>query len=601
MWATSNNHDTIAKTLLDHGASTSMKSASGRTVIQYVKHAFTHDGGNNEKLLEVFSNPRDNGGLGFSWTGDVISGGYYSPSLQKKEMSTKEKVRKLAKESADQLDIDFETLDFDERKEDAEDDHDPTEFDWSACQSGQMFVFSPEDIPYIVNTVVRHQKPSCSREHRFTPANVLFLSARFAYYFSSMELLEDLLDLALITIGEVLSNRKEVPFLAFWLANCNQLLYYLKKDSGMVGATIEYQAQLSELISEIYEALVHDVEQRLESILIPALLLHETVPLDEVKFERDKSRSFIFGYGGGNSSSYGSDAASFGLTGYRTNSADRARAVSASTYGHRRKYSNGRRSLRPQEPITPQSVTALLSSTLFILQTYHVHPTLIHYTLTQLFYFISAEVFNQLMTSKGLCSRSRAMQVRLNLLTLEEWVRHNHLPKSLFLHLHTVIQLLQYLQCMSQLQDVQIFQETMRDLDRLNAVQLRRATFLYRYEVGEKKIPIEVRNCLDLAAMEAKRKAALAMMPDHVGENDAETTGSVPSVIDLDRDASGKGDEADVSELMDPEHMLPYSLPTVAEMDVGWGKASRGEKVTAMVIPTVPDDLVEVLDKRNQE
>jgi hypothetical protein len=583
MWATTNNQDMIAKCLLDHGASTNSRSKSGRTVIQYVKHAFTHDGGNNEKLLEVFSNPRDNSGLAFNWTGDELAGGYYKKEA-KRDDNEVEKMRRKVLESADQLDIDVDDLGLNDSQEEEEDI--PMEFNWDMCYPGQMFVFAPDDIDYIVDVVVAKQKPQCSKEQRFTPANMLFLCARFAHYYGSTELLEQLLDLALIQMSQVVATRREVPFLAFWMTNCNQLLYYLKKDVGMVTATVEYQVRLSELVSEIYESLVRDVQRRLEYVIAPALLLHEHISFDEIRFEREHRRSFLFG---------AAPKLSPSLSGSRDGNI-RAKTLSSSSSPpiRRRRTSVSRRSLHPQQPVGPRSVTALLSSTLFILQTYQVHPTLIHYTLSQLFYYVSAEVFNQILTSKGLCSRSKGMQIRYNVAVLEDWVMMNQLPKSLFLHLKAVVELLQYMQCMTRLVDLQGYIETVRDLSRLNALQVRLATLLYRYEVGERKLPEEIQSYVEQAAIDTRRRALMQQGQWVTEDSDAHTATSTRSVVDLDRDANGKIGEADVAEFMDPEHLLPFSLPTVGEMDVGWGH--MGKDLT----PTVPDNLMDMLDNRKR-
>lgn len=354
----------------------------------------------------------------------------------------------------------------------------------------------------------------------------------------------------------------------------------------MVSSTVEYQVRLFESVCEIYELLIKDVQRRLDLVISPALLFHESIPLGEVKFEREKTRS-IFSAIVPDSPVLRPSTTPSGRGVYRS------KTVSM-TYprSNRRSSVLSRHSLASQ-PTGPRSVTALLSSTLFILQTYSVHPTLIHYTLTQLFYYISAEVFNQILTTKGLCCRSRAMQVRYNIAVLEEWVRFNHLPKSLFLHLRTVIELLQYLQCMSQLQDLQAFVETVRELPRLNPLQIRLVALMYRYEVVECKLPDEIRLYIEQAAIDTRRRALQPQDADSTEDCDAKTATSQRSVVDLDRDANGQLGETDLAELMDPEHMIPFSLPTVSEMDLGWGANGKDSG------PTIPDNMVELFDHRN--
>lgn len=352
------------------------------------------------------------------------------------------------------------------------------------------------------------------------------------------------------------------------MSNCCQLLYYLKKDHGLVHATVEYQVRLSEIVSEIYERLVRDVQRRIESVLGTALLWNQAIPLGDVKFEKEARRSF-FGRLPDSPASKASPLPSGRVMQRRTSGSFTVQRNSQS-----------RRSL--SQSVGPRSVTALLSSTLFILQTYSVHPSLIHYTLAQLLYFISAETFNQILTSKGLCSRSRAMQIRYNLAGIEEWVRANLLPKSLFHHIKTVVELLQFLQCMSQLQDLQAFEETVRQLSRLNPLQVRLAALMYRYEVIECKLPDVILQSIERAATDTRIKA---LQPTGYCDDDDATTHSQRSVVDLDRDAKGNLGETDMAELMDPDHLLPFSLPTVADMEVGVIECS----------PNVPDHVMEVL------
>ena len=64
---------------------------------------------------------------------------------------------------------------------------------WNVCLPDQMIVFSQEDIPHILKTVIASMQPIRSKAQKPVPANIIFLSARFAHYYSSSELLESLL------------------------------------------------------------------------------------------------------------------------------------------------------------------------------------------------------------------------------------------------------------------------------------------------------------------------------------------------------------------------------------------------------------------------
>jgi hypothetical protein len=64
---------------------------------------------------------------------------------------------------------------------------------WNICLPDQMFVFSHEDIPHILKTIILGMQPMRSKAQKPVPANIIFLSARFAHYYSSSELLESFL------------------------------------------------------------------------------------------------------------------------------------------------------------------------------------------------------------------------------------------------------------------------------------------------------------------------------------------------------------------------------------------------------------------------
>lgn len=66
-----------------------------------------------------------------------------------------------------------------------------------------MFVFSSKDIGHIIESTITNMEPTRSRQHKPVPAYVLFLAARFAHYFSSPELLDELLEATSAAIANV--------------------------------------------------------------------------------------------------------------------------------------------------------------------------------------------------------------------------------------------------------------------------------------------------------------------------------------------------------------------------------------------------------------
>ncbi|KAI7905440.1 uncharacterized protein BX663DRAFT_467939 [Cokeromyces recurvatus] len=429
------------------------------------------------------------------------------------------------------------------------------EFHWNKCSPDQMFVFNSDDLDYILDTVITNLKfPLKNPQDICVPVNVIFLSARFAHYFSSNELLEQVLSDSLRRIGKTIkSNARNIHLLAFWMTNLTQLLFYLKKDSGLVVATAEQQLNLSELISETYNLMIQDTERRLLKVLGPALLDHKSIPgMDEVDFTDDWHRFF-------------------------RKSMRRSVFIAP----------DGGIAIQ-QATISPQSVTSLLSSTLYVLQSYDVHPIIIIQAIAQFMHFISCEVFNRILTNKKMLCRSRAMQVRMNFSYLEDWVSTKHLPSHLLNYLHPTIQLLQLLQCITQLKDLVDFINTTKEFDALNAAQVKRCVTSYRYEVNEQRIPEEI------------EKYAMQCAEDIIRYKQRKQSMDKPRALPMSR-TQKKDTEEDIKETKDSKFLLPFSIPTTAHMisftSSHWDKTNE-EQHSRSMIPFIPEEWMHKLDKQ---
>ncbi|KAI8100071.1 uncharacterized protein BX664DRAFT_382510 [Halteromyces radiatus] len=514
MWATNNNHEHLVKILLEHGASSQTKSSKGRTVFDFVNT-------DNQKIVDILAtNPRDSisstssvfGRNGSSLSSSSSNAGdydfYYQSTVEGFDNFMNEEAdrRKKLLESAmalvsdddtmDNLDntIDDSNLDLHNNMDDDDDDDDDisNEFQWDKCLPHQMFVFSADDLPYILDTVITNiQLPMRSQHEICVPANVIFLSARFSHYFSTDELVNQVLDGSLERVANVIKNNaRNIHILAFWITNLTQLLHYLKKDTGLVVATAKQQLNLSELISETYMTIINDTERRINKILGPAMLEHDEIPgMDDVNFtddwhrffRRSSRRSVIVPPDGALAVQMKRNKSTPSSSTNTNNGNDNTSNIESSTDG------SGK-----MGTISPQSITSLLSSTLFVLQSYDVHPTIIIQALAQFFHYLSCELFNRILTNKKLLCRSKAMQVRMNLSQIEDWICANNMPVSLGSYLTPTTQLLQLLQCLTQLTDLVSFINTVKTFDVLNALQVKRCVVNYRYEVNEPRLPEEI-------------------------------------------------------------------------------------------------------------
>lgn len=209
-----------------------------------------------------------------------------------------------------------------------------------------------------------------------------------------------------------LQNRPDdMSVCAFWLSNCLLFLHYLRREPNLCAATPDYQSHFGDLVNEIFVFTIRDVERRIDRVLEAAILDHEALPgFEDVAFEDEwastrfvkkltgrakkgsasvrnsTSARSLFSDAGSTSSSIGLGPPGGGDVG-----ASPPRLVSASTV--------------PVNEATPRSITALLSSTLFVLQIYEIPPAIIVQAFSQLFFWIACEVFNRLL-NQVCCPRS---------------------------------------------------------------------------------------------------------------------------------------------------------------------------------------------------
>lgn len=94
---------------------------------------------------------------------------------------------------------------------------------------------------------------------------------------------------------------------------------------------------------------------------------------------------------------------------------------------------------------SPSTMIDILSGTLLVLELYEINPALIIQIFSQLLCWMAAEMFNGIMTGgKKYLSRSKALQIKMNLELIAEWVKASSLPSSLYTkHFERILQLLQ--------------------------------------------------------------------------------------------------------------------------------------------------------------
>ncbi|KAL8775640.1 MAG: hypothetical protein Q9209_000136 [Squamulea sp. 1 TL-2023] len=579
MWAMTNRHKNIAKMLLDNGASSAVKSSSGRT-------AFDFPAPNSEISDFLHQNGYHIGDVGVEE--DFYDTGFSQDKFEQ-EMEENEMRRRMMMESSMNLEVDLSSLGMDERPESPEEFEEQQEFVWDRCLNDQMFVFQESELGRILDIVITEMTPQRTPSQKPVPANILFLGARYAHYHASSDLLATLLVSAMDKINAKVENHQwDMTVLAFWISNATLLLHYLKKDAGLVEATPEFQVQLVELINEIFILIIRDAERRMDKLLDASILAHETIPFDDLEF------------------------------------------VGEWKMFHKKKTQTPEPvSYKPPPPNrrtqpSPRNITSLLSSTLFVLDLYDIHSVITAQILAQLFYWIGAELFNHVLSTRTYLARTKAMQIRMNISVLEDWARsNNRIPEhyengslstsgestvdAARTHFTPVIQLLQWLQCFSSLGEKQnviaSLEDTLTQIPKLGPQHLLYAASHYRFEKGEKGLPKGARRHLTNLQSDLKKRAQQIRQTRGRASSKAGSEPRSSISADLDDVSNGTGlpeDEEHVSDslLMDPAHMLQFSLPTTVDMRISYGAGYGGinREREKKYIPTVPPEFLAKLD-----
>lgn len=565
MWAMTNRHKDIAKILLDHGASTDVKSSSGRTALDFVPP--------NSEMSDFLQHS------GYSIGNAGVSEDFYNTGFSQdkfeEELAENEMRRRMMMESAINLEVDLGNLGLDEQPESPDELAESQDFVWDRCLNDQMFVFMENDIETILEVVVTNMTPQRSASQKPVPANIIFLGARYAHYHANKELLIDWLVSAQEKIYAVVDRYQwDMTILAFWISNATLLLYYLKKDPGLTGETSEFQAQMAELIHEIYILIIRDAERRMDKVLDSAMLDYETIPgFEDIQFQNEwkflKSKSKV-------------------------------------------KPEPMEKRFRPPSPkrkaqISPRNITSLLSSTMFVLDLYDVHSVITAQIMSQLYYWLGAEIFNRIMSNKRYLARTKAMQIRMNVSMLEDWARSNNRQPEHYengamtasgentvdaarRHLAPVVQLLQWLQCFSSIgEDRDAMATTLQQLPTLSTLQLLHAVKYYRAEVGEKTLN---KAMLKYIQEEKLRQKTHPTTPSDGGPANGKATPNLPSTPHPDVD------EIPESNLLNPALMLPFQLPTSTDMLVSYGAGFGGvnRERERRYIPSVPPEFLAKLE-----
>ncbi|RDB29224.1 Dilute domain-containing protein C25B8.08 [Hypsizygus marmoreus] len=450
---------------------------------------------------------------------------------------------------------DSDSLSSDSESEDEEDDdavYTPVA-DYSS-----MLVFSPPSLPHIFDSLITNFQPSLRDA---TPANTLYLLARFACLTCDHTWLEDLIMGATDAIEETFFNRADdVTCLVFWLYNTTIWLHLLQCDNS-INEACEMLGSfdlIEEVINSVFVFIIRFAERKIDQLFDIALL--DFSPLasefDAIQFESDWSflRPFTAKkkVNAFNSLSSGSALArarapsSPPSPGRPLSPSQSQGTISSSTS---RGFSSLRQSfarsrvpsatplsaLFPDSPPppSPADLTTFLTALHTCLTLADINPALITQLWSQVMYWTSCEIFNRIITRKKYLCRSRAIQIGMNLGVLEEWIEQMGLPPGIQSHFLPVRDLLNWLQGLSSITEFSELVATIQTMKSINPLQMRRAVRDYKYEVNEGRMTDECIQYLTQLQKDWERhrvKLGVEAIRKEMGERDRED--SISSYVD---------------------------------------------------------------------
>lgn len=508
------------------------------------------------------------------------------------------------------------------------------EYDYDKLLPEQFIKFSDSDIPSLLDYIFNLRKENTTFQHSTkVPAAIVFQLVRYSHNkVHSKDLTEFLFECFIARLRSVTNTKSgvfnmaiaegdkaaalgagDIVLLSYWLSAIQFLHFYFAK----ANIYHDYPAFLQEFVNitqSLVATLSFSINSRL-NLLVDDCLLKFTNLVDVSSVLYAKDWNFFKN---------------------KPNMKDQP-----STYDDilEMLFPPTMKELMKPSPLKYVQVLGALD---YVLKLHEVDPLLRLQTYSQVFYYINATIFNRLVANSKYCSRAKAIQIRLNISTLEDWLRshnysiykpekaggliellkpeegghqlklHNlldetpqtegasdtknphclafyyrslyHIGKS---QLMPTIELLQWLQCMSALKDEDSLINTINHFDTLNYYQLFKvANKLYRYEVEETKLPKPLLQYL-------KR-----LMNEH-GEKQIER-----SLLHYMTQSTFLLKELYV--YLNPNFIFGIVLPNLNELIVRYGaglggvKSLRAKKFQPTLPVTVLDDVDEILTKNRE-
>ncbi|XP_041459898.1 unconventional myosin-Va-like isoform X4 [Lytechinus variegatus] len=322
-----------------------------------------------------------------------------------------------------------------------------------------MLEYKADDEPKLLKMVIIDFIPEVAEGHLpGLPAYIIFMCIRHADYVNDDRKVKSLLTGVINGIKKTVKKHfEDFEYVSFWLTNATRLLHNLKQYSGEESFSSknterqnehclrnfdlsEYRHVMNDLGIHIYQMLIRIIENRVQPMIVSAMLEGEMAGL-----------------------------------------------VSSKPTGVR-----GRNSTIREKEVKNVSIDSLIKQLGTYISVMNIHgmdPELVKQVARQTLYLITASTINNILLRKDMCHWSKGVQIRYNLSELEEWLRSSRLyDKIMETTLEPLVQVAQLLQVKKRTDDdVGIICDT---CTQLTVTQIIKILNLYTPDEYEKRTEI---------------------------------------------------------------------------------------------------------------
>ncbi|KAG5421708.1 hypothetical protein I9W82_000800 [Candida metapsilosis] len=547
---------------------------------------------------------------------DVFTTNTFTPNDEfEDDLSTKLKMQTLSATIDDENDEEQQVHEADDENTLAQDLIIPRlpEFEYDKLLPEQFIKFTDSDIPSLINYIFRLRSDLTYQHNTRLPAAILFQLVRFSdLKVDSKELTEFLFDCFTARLRTITNTKSgafnmalqedtsamgagDIVLLSYWLSALQFLHFYFSKGKVYLKFP-RFLQEIINLVQSLIATLSFSINSRL-NLIVNDCILNFTSLIDV------------------SNTLYAKDWNLFKKHKTHPNNYDDILNTL---------YPPTQNELMKPSPVRYIQVLGALD---YVLKIHSVDKLFRVQTFSQVFYYIDCVIFNSIMSQSKYCTRAKAIQIRLNISAIEDWLRsrdlkvykhddigglsklvgdsnahlHNLLsedgslskkdPSNLEFYydsiyhicknqLQPTIELLQWLQCMTSLTDEESLINTINQFDYLNYYQLYKVAHkLYKYAVDEAKLP-------------KKSVSFIKALMNEQGENQVNK-----NFLHYMTQSTFLSKEVYV--YLNPNYIFEIALPNLTELINTYGSGTGGVRVlrAKKYQPSLPIGIVDDIDE----